>query len=174
MCAHTYMMWNQMTPGKNNFCSPLPAESCHARRILNSHSGTILGLSLISFCRTVDRIVTDLAMPSSQEDGTAAAAEQLSSMSLGESVERKDNESESNEDTERSGIPTKLCSARGLLHHASLSETLQAYYLARTELKSEDRDKYIDEYMYLKIWKDNTKRNTCTSTIVRSISIYFL
>ena len=39
--------------------------------------------------------------------------------------------------------------ARGLLHHADLSETLQAYYLARSELKSEDRDKYI-EYLKMK------------------------
>ena len=47
-------------------------------------------------------------MASSEEDGTAAAAaDQLGSMSLGQSVERKDDETESNE------APTKLCSACG-------------------------------------------------------------
>ena len=35
----------------------------------------------------------------------------------------------------------------GLLYHNDLAETLQAFYLARAELKSEDRDKYIE---YLK------------------------
>jgi len=36
---------------------------------------------------------------------------------------------------------------RGLLYHNDLAETLQALYLARAELKSEDRDKHIE---YLK------------------------
>ena len=52
-------------------------------------------------------------MPSSKEDGTVMATKQLGSMSLGESVERKDNEIESNEDSEENGTPTKLCSACG-------------------------------------------------------------
>ena len=50
-------------------------------------------------------------MPSSNEDGAAAAAEQLGSVSLGVSAERKDNETENNEDSDKSGTPTKLCSA---------------------------------------------------------------
>ena len=49
-------------------------------------------------------------MTSSKEDEAAAAAEQLGSMSLGESVERKDNETEP---TTNNGTPTKLCSACG-------------------------------------------------------------
>jgi TPR repeat protein len=36
------------------------------------------------------------------------------------------------------------CFEKGLLHHADLAETLQAMYRARAELKSEDRDKYIE------------------------------
>ena len=31
----------------------------------------------------------------------------------------------------------------GLLHHGDLAETLQAFYLARAEMRSEDRDQYI-------------------------------
>ena len=31
----------------------------------------------------------------------------------------------------------------GLLHHADLAETLQAFYRAQTEMKTEDRDRYI-------------------------------
>ena len=51
-------------------------------------------------------------MSSSKEDGTAAAAEQPGSMSFGESVERKDNETENNEDAaEENEAPNKLCSA---------------------------------------------------------------
>ena len=49
-------------------------------------------------------------MASSREDGTAAAAEQLRSMSLGDkSVDRKD----SDPDAEKNKAPTKLCSACG-------------------------------------------------------------
>ncbi len=33
----------------------------------------------------------------------------------------------------------------GLLRHRNLAETLQAFYLARAELRSEDRDKYIEQ-----------------------------
>ena len=36
----------------------------------------------------------------------------------------------------------------GLLHHGDLSKALQAFYLARAEIKSDDRDKYI---AYLKL-----------------------
>ena len=35
----------------------------------------------------------------------------------------------------------------GLLHHNDLAEALRAMYLARSEMRSEDRDKYIE---YLK------------------------
>ena len=35
------------------------------------------------------------------------------------------------------------CFEKGLLHHGDLAETLQAYYLARAELKSNGRDQYI-------------------------------
>ena len=35
------------------------------------------------------------------------------------------------------------CFEDGLLHHGDLAETLQAMYLARSEMKSEDRDEYI-------------------------------
>jgi len=35
----------------------------------------------------------------------------------------------------------------GMIHHADLAETLQAYYRARVEMKSEDRDEHIE---YLK------------------------
>ena len=50
-------------------------------------------------------------MTSSQEDGAAAAAEQLGSMSFGESAERKDNDAEA---TTKNGTPSKLlCSACG-------------------------------------------------------------
>ena len=31
----------------------------------------------------------------------------------------------------------------GLLYHGDLAGTLQAFYLARAEMKSEDRDKHI-------------------------------
>ena len=51
-------------------------------------------------------------MAPSKEDGTAGAAEQLGTMSLGKSVERKgEPESENEDDT--NGTPTKLCSACG-------------------------------------------------------------
>ena len=36
-----------------------------------------------------------------------------------------------------------ICFGNGLLHHGDLAETLQAMYLARAEMKSEDRDQYI-------------------------------
>jgi TPR repeat protein len=36
-----------------------------------------------------------------------------------------------------------LCFEEGFLHHGDLAETLQAMYLARTEMKNEGRDKYI-------------------------------
>ena len=53
-------------------------------------------------------------MASSNEEGTvAAAAEQLGSLSLGVSAERKENDSKNNEDAEEHGTPTKLCSACG-------------------------------------------------------------
>ena len=35
------------------------------------------------------------------------------------------------------------CFERGFLHHADLAETLEAFYLARAEMKSEDRDQWI-------------------------------
>ena len=35
------------------------------------------------------------------------------------------------------------CFEKNLLHHADLAETLQAFYLARAELRSENRDQYI-------------------------------
>ena len=35
----------------------------------------------------------------------------------------------------------------GLFRHGDLAETLQAFYFARAEMKSDDRDKYIE---YLK------------------------
>jgi hypothetical protein len=41
-----------------------------------------------------------------------------------------------------------VCFHDGLLHHANLAKTLQAFYLARAEIKSEDRDKFIE---YLKM-----------------------
>ena len=50
-------------------------------------------------------------MSSSEQEGTSAAAEQLGRMSLGESGERKDNETEST--TSNGTTPTKLCSACG-------------------------------------------------------------
>jgi TPR repeat protein len=37
----------------------------------------------------------------------------------------------------------------GLLHHGDLAETLQAFYRARAEMRSEDRDQYI-EYLRMK------------------------
>ena len=51
-------------------------------------------------------------MPSSQENGTAAAAaEQLGTMSIAESTERKGNDAGKNEDAEEHGTPTKnMCS----------------------------------------------------------------
>ena len=49
-------------------------------------------------------------MSSSKESNTAAAAEQLGAMSLGESAERTDNETEPNAEN---GTPTKFCSACG-------------------------------------------------------------
>ena len=32
---------------------------------------------------------------------------------------------------------------KGLIHHGDLAETVQAFYLAKTEMKSEDRDQHI-------------------------------
>ena len=49
-------------------------------------------------------------MASSKQEGTSAAAEQLGSLSLGESAERKD---KNNEDAEENEVPTTLCSACG-------------------------------------------------------------
>ena len=49
-------------------------------------------------------------MASSNEDGIVATAEQVGSMSLGKSVERKDNESKDAEEANGT-TPTKLCSA---------------------------------------------------------------
>jgi hypothetical protein len=40
------------------------------------------------------------------------------------------------------------CFEAGFLHHGDLAKTLQAMYLARSEMRSEDRDKYIK---YLKM-----------------------
>ena len=57
-------------------------------------------------------------MSTAYEDGTAAAALRLSSMSLGESAERKDDDSD-------------------------LAETLQTFYRCRAEMKSKGRDQYI-------------------------------
>eukprot|EP00561_Arcocellulus_cornucervis_P007023 CAMPEP_0185818742 /NCGR_PEP_ID=MMETSP1322-20130828/21136_1 /TAXON_ID=265543 /ORGANISM="Minutocellus polymorphus, Strain RCC2270" /LENGTH=71 /DNA_ID=CAMNT_0028515879 /DNA_START=19 /DNA_END=231 /DNA_ORIENTATION=- len=51
-------------------------------------------------------------MASSKEDGTAAAAEQLRSISLGSSAERKNDDNET-EPTAKNGTPTKMCSACG-------------------------------------------------------------
>ena len=51
-------------------------------------------------------------MASSKEDGTAAAAEQLRSISLGSSAERKNDDNET-EPTAKNGTPTKVCSACG-------------------------------------------------------------
>ena len=51
-------------------------------------------------------------MSSTKEDGTAVAAEQLGSMSLGESVERT-GEPENNEDADTNGTQTKKCSKCG-------------------------------------------------------------
>ena len=51
-------------------------------------------------------------MASSKQDGTAAAAEQLDSLSLGESMGMKDNETENDEDAEENdAAATTLCSA---------------------------------------------------------------
>ena len=49
-------------------------------------------------------------MATVKEDNTEAAIEQLGSMSLGESVGKKDNETEANDDAEKNGTPTKSCS----------------------------------------------------------------
>ena len=35
------------------------------------------------------------------------------------------------------------CFGDGRIHHRDLAETLQAFYRARAEMKSEDRDQYI-------------------------------
>ena len=67
--------------------------------------------------RTTDTLGLEIrknktTMASSKEDGTAAAAQQLGSMSLGDSVERKNNETEPT--TKNGTTPTKLfCSACG-------------------------------------------------------------
>ena len=37
-----------------------------------------------------------------------------------------------------------ICFEKGFLHHADLAETLQAFYRARAEMKSNDRDEYIE------------------------------
>ena len=51
-------------------------------------------------------------MSSPKEDGTVAATEQIGSILIGESAERKDNETGNNEDVEENGTtPTKICSA---------------------------------------------------------------
>ena len=50
-------------------------------------------------------------MASSKQEGTSAAADQLGSMSLGDSAERKENDTENSE--ENGTTPTKLCSACG-------------------------------------------------------------
>jgi TPR repeat protein len=43
---------------------------------------------------------------------------------------------------------------RGLLHHGDLAETLQAFYLARAEMKSEDRDQYIQHLKMTEKYED--------------------
>ena len=50
-------------------------------------------------------------MTTTNEDGTAAATEKVGSMSLGDSAERKDDETEKSEAEENGTTPTKLCSA---------------------------------------------------------------
>ena len=37
-----------------------------------------------------------------------------------------------------------VCFEEGLLHHGDLSETLQVFYRARAEMRSEDRDQFIE------------------------------
>ena len=44
----------------------------------------------------------------------------------------------------------------GILHHSDLAETLQAFYLARAELLSTDRDKFIE---FLKVKGEEYKTN---------------
>ena len=103
-----------LTLGKNHFWSSLLAESCHARSNLVKlalHWPSVIFYDTVMNCNSI--LSSNTTMPSSKEDGTATAAEQVGSMSLGESVERKDNETESDEDTEENGTPTKLCSACG-------------------------------------------------------------
>ena len=47
-----------------------------------------------------------------------------------------------------------ICFEIGLLHHADLTETLQAFYRSRSELKSEDRDQYIKYLKEIGKYKD--------------------
>ena len=60
----------------------------------------------------------DTTMSSSKEDATATAAGKLSSMSLGESAERKDNDTEP---ADKNEAPAKFCSAGGKKSDASRS-----------------------------------------------------
>ena len=43
----------------------------------------------------------------------------------------------------------------GLLHHCDLAESLQAMYLARSEMKSDGRDKYIAYLKRTGSYEDN-------------------
>jgi len=43
---------------------------------------------------------------------------------------------------------------KGRLHHADLAETLQAFYLARAELRSEDRDECIEHLKRIGKYQD--------------------
>ena len=52
-----------------------------------------------------------VTMTTSNKDDAAAAAERIGSMSLGKSVEEKDNETEKTEAEENGTTPTKFCSA---------------------------------------------------------------
>ena len=69
-------------------------------------------------------------MASSKDDGTAAVSEQLGTMSLGKSLERKDNELDA------------LRLAFSIM--PTFSEALQAMYLARAEMRSKNRWLFVE------------------------------
>ena len=47
-----------------------------------------------------------------------------------------------------------LCFEDGLLRHGDLAETLQAFYFARAEMRSDDRDSYIEYLKMTGVYKE--------------------
>ena len=93
-------------------------------------------------------------MTSAKEDGTAAAAEQLGSMSLGTAAERKDNDAAEPNAENRTTTPTeKLCSACGKTSDAVKKCTAcKCVWYCDTMCQKKRRKEHIKECKRIKKW----------------------